>query len=58
MRDLERRYGLVSSLAGAFEESSCGVSDSKKGLERRRANGDCLRFLLKEKISLVHDSIE
>ena len=30
----------MSSLAGAFKENGCGVSGSKKGLERRRANGD------------------
>jgi len=39
-RDLEQRYGSVSSLAGAFVENGCGVSGSTKGLERRRANGN------------------
>jgi len=48
----------VSSLAGAFEESGCGVSNSLKGLEWRRVNGEMPKILSKEKISLVHDSIE
>ena len=56
-RDLERRYGSVSSLAGAFEENGCGVSGSKKGLEQRRANGDAYDSL-EGKVSLVRDSIE